>query len=202
MHNGFIWILFTCAIYGFLHSLLASNAAKAFARRHIGQVAFQRFYRLFFVLVAAVTTLVPLALVPLLPDRIIYLIPAPWLYLSTAIQGLALIALLIGVLQTGALTFLGVKQLLETTPGRGIPEKLIVGGLYRWVRHPLYTAAFLILWLVPLMTWNLLALNLGFSAYLVIGTINEERKLVDQFGEAYEQYRQKTPRIIPGIKIT
>ena len=34
-----------------------------------------------------------------------------------------------------------------------------------------------------------------------IGSIFEERKLVDQFGEAYVEYRRRTPRIIPGIRI-
>jgi protein-S-isoprenylcysteine O-methyltransferase Ste14 len=52
---------------------------------------------------------------------------------------------------------------------------------------------------MPFMTWNLLALNLGLSAYMLIGTIFEEQKLVAQFGSAYEQYRRQTPRILPGI---
>ncbi len=202
MGTGFLFILLACVVYGVIHSLLASTTVKAFAARQVGHGAYLRGYRLFFVLVAVVTTLAVLVLVPLLPDRVIYRIPAPWLYVSSVVQGLALVALLIGLLQTGALSFLGLKQLVEPHPGGASPEKLVVDGLYRWVRHPLYTAALLLLWLTPLMTWNLLALNLGFSAYLLIGTIYEERKLVETFGEVYVQYRKRTPRIIPGLKIT
>ncbi len=194
---GFIWILLACGLYGVIHSVLASNTAKALAARWFGQAARQRFYRLFFVIAAFATTLPLLALVPLLPDRTIYRIPAPWVYLTLAVQALAVVALAVGVLQTGAFAFLGIRQLQEAVPSR---EKMVTGGLYRWVRHPLYAAAFLLLWLAPLMTWNLLALNLGFSAYLLIGTIPEERKLVQQFGKEYEEYRRRTPRIIPGKK--
>ncbi len=196
-NTGFIWILLACAAYGVIHSVLASNTAKALAARWFGQAARQRFYRLFFVFAAFATTLPLLALVPLLPDRTIYRIPAPWVYLTLAVQVLAVVALAIGLLQTGALAFLGLCQLLEAAPFR---EKLVTGGLYRRVRHPLYAAAFLLLWLAPVMTWNLLALDIGFSAYLLIGTIFEERKQVQQFGKEYEQYREQTPRIVPRIK--
>jgi protein-S-isoprenylcysteine O-methyltransferase Ste14 len=58
----------------------------------------------------------------------------------------------------------------------------------------------MLLWLMPMMTWNILALNLSLSAYLVIGAILEERKLVQQFGAAYEAYRSRTPFLIPFMK--
>lgn len=202
MDTGFFWIMLSCILYGVIHSVLASNSVKAYAARLVGRPAAQRFYRLFYVIVAVITTLPLLALVPLFPDRTMYQIPSPWLYLALAIQGFALVILLVGVLQTGALAFLGVSQLIQAVPDSRPAEKLVVSGLYRWVRHPLYSAAFLFLWLAPVMTWNLLALNIGLSAYLLIGTIFEERKLVEQFGPEYEQYRKKTPRIIPGIKIS
>ncbi len=196
-NTGFIWILLACAVYGVIHSVLASNTAKSLAAHWFGQAARLRFYRLFFVFAALATTLPLLALVPLLPDSTIYRIPAPWVIPTLAIQALAVIALAVGVLQTGALAFLGIRQFLEAAPFR---EKLVTGGLYRRVRHPLYAAAFLLLWLAPVMTWNLLALNIGFSAYLLIGTIFEERKLVQQFGKEYAEYRKRTPRIVPRIK--
>ncbi len=202
MDTGFITILLACALYGALHSLLASNTAKAFATRQVGPDAYRRFYRLFYNLVAVVTIMAVFILVSLLPDRAIYRIPAPWLFLTILVQILAAVAVLSGVMQTGAMEFLGIQQILSSAPSSADPEKLVVSGLYRWVRHPLYTATLLFLWLAPQMSWNMLALDIGFSAYLFIGTIFEERKLVEQFGDAYRQYRKRTPRILPGIKIT
>ncbi len=201
--TGFIWILLACALYGVIHSVLASTTLKAWAERQAGPGAYRRFYRLFFVAVALITSLPLLALAGLLPDRLIYAIPAPWLWLTLSLQALALMLLMVGVLQTGALTFVGIRQLFESAhPGGPVPEKLVVNGLYRWVRHPLYTASFVLLWLAPRMTWNLLALAIGLSAYMLIGTLFEEQKLVQQFGKDYLDYRRRTPRVIPGIKLT
>jgi methanethiol S-methyltransferase len=201
--TGFVWILIACAIYGVIHSILASNGFKGLASRRVGQAAYQRFYRLFFVIIGSITALPLFGMLALLPDQRIYTIPAPWVYLTLLIQTAAVVGLLASVLQTGAMAFLGLSQLtgINATHSAPVPEELVVTGLYRWVRHPLYTASFLVLWLTPVMTWNLLALNIGLSAYMLIGTIFEEHKLVQQFGKGYEEYRKHTPRIVPGIKI-
>jgi methanethiol S-methyltransferase len=193
LSTGFWWILLSTALYGLLHSLLAARRVKATAERWLGQARCQRFYRLFFVVVAGISFLPTFALVALLPDRIIYTILGPWKYLTMLIQLSALVGLGIGVSQTGAFAFLGISQALSGPR----PEVLVKDGLYHWVRHPLYTCSLVFLWLVPTLTWNLLALNLGVSAYLWIGSIFEERKLIEQFGAEYADYRACTPRIIP-----
>jgi protein-S-isoprenylcysteine O-methyltransferase Ste14 len=200
--TGFWWILLATTLYGALHSVLAANRVKALVERWIGSCLYQRWYRLLFSLQAGLTFLPVLALVAALPDRTIYTIPAPWVYLTLALQGLALVGILVGVLQTGAMSFLGIRQLVAPgdPPCGPMPEKLVVTGLYRRVRHPLYAFSYLLIWLVPTMTWNLLALNLGLSAYLWIGSIFEERKLAEQFGQAYLAYKKRTPRIIPGAR--
>jgi protein-S-isoprenylcysteine O-methyltransferase Ste14 len=35
----------------------------------------------------------------------------------------------------------------------------------------------------------------------VLGALLEERKLLTEFGQSYEDYRKRTAFIIPGIKI-
>ena len=54
--------------------------------------------------------------------------------------------------------------------------------------------------MTPLLTWNLLALNLGATIYILAGAWLEERKLLAEFGEAYADYRRRTPFIIPWPK--
>ncbi len=200
-------ILLAVLVYGVVHSLLASLGAKALARRWFGHQV-ERFYRLAYNLFAVLSLLPVLALPAFLPDRLIYTIPLPWSLLTLGIQALALLALAVGVLQTGAGSFLGLRQLLET-PGDGAPEgesplgdtpALVVNGLYRWVRHPLYSAGLVFIWLIPRMSLNLLALNLGLSLYLVVGALFEERKLLRVFGHSYASYRQRTPMLVPGLK--
>jgi protein-S-isoprenylcysteine O-methyltransferase Ste14 len=79
---------------------------------------------------------------------------------------------------------------------------LVASGLYRWVRHPLYTAGMGFLWFNTFMTVNLLAFNLGLTLYLIIGAYYEEGKLLVEFGEAYARYRQKTPMFLPRLRRT
>jgi protein-S-isoprenylcysteine O-methyltransferase Ste14 len=189
-------ILAAIAAYGLLHSWLASLQAKSLARRGLGRAA-DRFYRLAYNLIAVISLLPVLILPAVLPDQTLYTIPLPWTLLTLAVQGMAALALLFGLLQTGVWSFIGVKQLLAT-PDKQPPE-LVVSGLYRWVRHPLYTAGLVFIWLTPVMTWNVLVLNLGLSAYLIIGAYFEERKLAIEFGEAYRSYQQRTPMFLPGL---
>jgi protein-S-isoprenylcysteine O-methyltransferase Ste14 len=47
---------------------------------------------------------------------------------------------------------------------------------------------------------NILALNLGLSIYLWVGTLFEERKLIKAYGAAYEEYMQRTPMLIPKFE--
>lgn len=193
---SFFIILAAITAYGVLHSWLASLQAKTLARRGLGKTA-DRVYRLSYNLVAAITLLPVLVLPADLPDQKLYTIPFPWTLLTLIIQGLAVLILLVGLLQTGLWSFLGLDQLLAP-PDRQPPE-LVIGGLYRCVRHPLYTAGLVFIWLTPVMTWNVLALNLGLSVYLFIGAKFEERKLLHEFGEAYRGYQQHTPMFFPSL---
>ena len=55
----------------------------------------------------------------------------------------------------------------------------------------------LFIWLMPVMTTSVLALNLGLTAYIYIGSLFEERRLVAEFGEPYTAYQRRVPRLIP-----
>jgi protein-S-isoprenylcysteine O-methyltransferase Ste14 len=195
--SGWI-IVIAVGLYGLIHSILASDWFKQVIVGWLGQAA-QRGYRLVFNLIALISLLPALALAVLLPDRLLYAIPMPWRLITFGIQALAVAGLLFSLRQTGAWGFLGIAQFFGTEIPA--PPRLVVGGLYRWVRHPLYTCGLLFIWLTPLMTRNLLVLYLGLSAYLVIGAWFEERKLLGEFGEEYARYRRQTPMFIPGLRL-
>ncbi len=197
MNSGFWLILLAMLIYGGLHSALASLAVKAHTRKWFGAAA-DRWFRVVYNLVAALTLLPVLALPVLLVDEPLYSTPSPWNLVAMSGQFLALVGLVAGLLQTGATSFLGLRQLLEPDQA---PPRLVTSGLYRYVRHPLYTAGLLFIWLIPEMTYNLLALNIGITAYVLLGALVEERKLLSEFGEAYAAYRRNTPMLIPFLKL-
>ena len=189
-------ILLAVLIYGFVHSLLATLGTKARLRKWFGP-GVDRWYRLIYNTIGILTFLPILVLVAAFPGEELYSISAPWSYLALAGQLLALVALAIGLLQTGVWSFLGFEQVLN--PAQSSSSKMVTSGLYGWVRHPLYTAGLIFIWLTPIMTTSLLALNIGLTIYLVLGAYYEERKLVREFGEAYSSYQKQTPMLIPGL---
>ncbi|NQV98132.1 MAG: isoprenylcysteine carboxylmethyltransferase family protein [Rhodospirillales bacterium] len=83
---------------------------------------------------------------------------------------------------------------------KGVPEPaqepLHTGGLHRYVRHPIYLGAYLIL-LGSAQDDRAIATAIWGSAYLFIGTGFEERHLITLYGDAYRSYRAKVPSILP-----
>jgi protein-S-isoprenylcysteine O-methyltransferase Ste14 len=179
-------------VYGFFHSCGLDGGRVS--SRWFGPET-ERWYRLAYNALAVLSLVPILAMTALLPDRTLYAIPSPWALIPLSIQGLAGIALVVGLWQTGVMSFFGLQQFLH--PPSSSPPVMVVSGLFRWVRHPLYTAGLVFIWLTPVMTLNILAMNFGLSIYLVVGALFEERKLVKEYGAAYESYKQHTPMLIP-----
>jgi protein-S-isoprenylcysteine O-methyltransferase Ste14 len=196
--SSFFIIVLTFGVYGGLHSLLAAEGTKARAEKLLGARAY-RHYRLGYNLFSGLTLLPVLILVWRLPDAFLWKIPWPWLLLTLTVQLAAGLGLLISFRITDSLEFLGMAQFLHLQqPAR--PEALRVDGMYRFMRHPIYSFSLLILWLTPVMSNNLLAAAVGITLYILIGARLEERKLLSQFGEDYRAYQQKVPMFIPGLK--
>jgi protein-S-isoprenylcysteine O-methyltransferase Ste14 len=83
------------------------------------------------------------------------------------------------------------------------PRELVISGLYKYVRNPMYVGVLLViighfLWFG---FWNLLIyaglVFLGFSAFVIF---YEEPTLKRTFGAAYEDYLKRVPRWIPPIR--
>jgi len=195
LNTGFLWILLSGAVYGLIHSGLASNTAKAKAVDLFGAGG-KKYYRLFFVVIATLTTLSYISLIFLFPDGIVYQIPFPWVLLTALLQIIALIGAALSIFASKVLPFLGLDVIF--LPELAAPsETLITEGFYKHMRHPVYSFSLLLIWLFPVMTWNYLGLFIGITLYLLIGSILEERKLVQTFGKAYISYQQVTPAFIP-----
>ena len=190
-----LWLILAVLIWGFVHSLTASLGAKEWLKRIFGD-GIMRYYRFGYNAFSALCFLPILWLMAVLPDRVLYQIEAPWLYIMLAGQFLAVVMLVVGVLQTDTLSFIGIRQLFEGTER---PSKLVIRGLYRWVRHPLYTAGLLFIWLTPIMSRNSLVVFIAITVYIIVGAFFEERKLAREFGADYEAYQRVTPMLVPGL---
>lgn len=193
--SGFWWILIAGTVYGVIHSLTASLKLKQSVAQRFGEPG-RRYYRLAYVTLSFITTPLYMALILLLPDKRLYLIPTPWIYLTLFIQLTTLIGMALSFRGTGTASFLGLDSLLgKSTP----PTKntLMTGGFFTYTRHPIYFFSLLFLWLIPLMSWNILSFAIGVTLYTLIGSRFEERKLIQEFGQDYINYRKMTSWIIP-----
>jgi protein-S-isoprenylcysteine O-methyltransferase Ste14 len=103
------------------------------------------------------------------------------------------------LLMYGTLTNLG-KNLTDTVSTRR-EATLIVTGPYRYVRHPFYVTAALLMLAAALFSANALIAVAGFVVILllVLRTPIEEQKLVEKFGDGYRSYMAATGRFIPRI---
>ena len=200
------WLFIAVLLWGTLHTILASLKAKVFALRWFGKSK-EHFHRLAYNLVAVISFLPVLAIAAMTPDRRLYLAPLPWSALMGFGEFLAVVTLVVAFRQTDAWEFLGLRQLMGTVSSEK-PEgaletkqgRLVTTGVYRYVRHPLYSAGLAFIWLLPLMTVNVLAINSALTIYIVVGAYFEERKLRGEFGREYGDYADVTPMFIPFLK--
>jgi protein-S-isoprenylcysteine O-methyltransferase Ste14 len=171
--------------------MLASSSLKRWiATRSPG---FNKFYRLFYTLFAAVTFFYII--------NIQVRIESPYL-LSPAFRWTSYPLLLAGLVIMGIcvkkyfLSLSGIKSLVTLQPNT---FDLKVEGIHRYVRHPLYLGTFIAIWglflVVP--TASLLVSNVIIHLYTLIGIALEERKLVENFGDQYLEYRKRVPKLIP-----
>ena len=79
---------------------------------------------------------------------------------------------------------------------------LVTNGVYQVIRHPMYTSA--LLWCIAqaLLLPNWIAglgglISFGIASIARIG--KEEQMLLEQFGDEYEAYRQRTKRLVPYV---
>jgi protein-S-isoprenylcysteine O-methyltransferase Ste14 len=74
----------------------------------------------------------------------------------------------------------------------------VTKGLYRYSRHPMYITSFIALIGVGVASasWLVLLLSVLYIVFTVIAVPAEERFLVQQYGHAYREYMNRTPRWI------
>ncbi|WP_109120276.1 methyltransferase [Azospirillum sp. TSO22-1] len=180
------------ASFGLGHSLLA--IPRVAARLRLGaytRLAYNGFAALHLLAVLAAGRW-------LLPDPLAFARP-PELAAVQAVAALAGLGVFLwGVSGYDLGRFAGVTQIRAHRTGAALPadEPLRVRGANRWVRHPLYTGALLMLWGV-VADERALATALWASLYLLAGMRHEERALEALYGDAYRDYKTKVPALLP-----
>jgi methanethiol S-methyltransferase len=79
------------------------------------------------------------------------------------------------------------------------PPLLVVRGPYAYVRHPVYLMVILLIWSCPNLTADRLLFNILWTFWIYIGATLEDNDMKADFGDAYREYRKKTPMLVPSI---
>lgn len=175
--------------YAVLHSVLAGERCKRAAAARWPVLA--RRYRLAFNVLSVLLLLPLLAAVWLQPGPVWWSLAGPPRIAVDALSLLVLVLLLVAGPGYDLRHFLGLTP--DSAP---TGATLRISRWHRHVRHPWYTAALLLIWSRDMSSaWLLSALCI--SAYFVVGSRLEERKLITEFGEAYRRYRQRVPALLP-----
>ncbi|MDA1162474.1 MAG: protein-S-isoprenylcysteine O-methyltransferase [Planctomycetota bacterium] len=88
---------------------------------------------------------------------------------------------------------------LETREG----HEIVKHGVYRRIRHPMYSAIWLFSIAQGLLLNNWLAgwaVVLAFAVMYFLRTPKEEEMMIDHFGSAYKDYMAETGRLFPRVR--
>ena len=175
------------ALWGGLHSLLADARAKAWLARRWPRLASRE--RLLYNAVALATLAGPLAVLRIASTPASWPMPPVAHALADAAALAALVAFLWSLRWYDGRAFLGLRVVPH-------PPALVISPLHRWVRHPWYSLALVVIWTREMdPAWLVSAVAL--TAYLVVGSRHEEAGLLREHGERYREYAARVPALIP-----
>lgn len=179
-------------IYFFIHSILASNHVKdQFIAA--GKLSAKK-YRLIYSIISVLGLFGILFLQLFLPSTQFMKTSEVTMFIGLVLATYGIIVLKNSFRYISLKSFLGFQK--ETA------ERMIKQGLQRKVRHPIYSGTILlVLGAVVFTPTDLMLVSaLSIFAYLPVGILLEEEKLVKQFGNEYLAYRKTTPALFPRIK--
>jgi protein-S-isoprenylcysteine O-methyltransferase Ste14 len=92
----------------------------------------------------------------------------------------------------------GLRQVYLYLRGKDYsPLQFVTPGPYNYVRHPLYVGWLFTFWFTPTMTIAHLVFAVVTTVYILVAIQLEERDLIKMHGQAYVDYRDRVPMLIP-----
>jgi protein-S-isoprenylcysteine O-methyltransferase Ste14 len=184
---AFLWIF-----YGVVHSVLAAIRVKNFFRKLMGKSFV--YYRLIYTVLAFV--LFAFVLYYQFSLNPVYLFGETFA-ISLAgylVAGAGLFIMLVCI-RKYFISLSGLRSLFEERT----KNSLMVNGIHRYMRHPLYLGTFLFIWglflLIPQL--SILVTDAVITVYTLIGIGFEEKKLVAEFGDSYRLYQRNVHMLMP-----
>ena len=201
LFGNILLIIFLFLLFGWSHSVLASNKIKEAVRINFPQLL--PFYRLSYNIVSLFTFYLFWTFSPK-PDVILYDLSSPFDIIILLPQFASLLALLWTLKYVDGKEFLGISQIQRWKAGVYIDEELDetsvlrIEGPYKFSRHPIYLFSIFFLLFRPTMNLFYFVFVLCSLLYFSIGSFYEEKKLVERFGSDYVSYQKNVSKIFPA----
>lgn len=184
-------------LYFAVHSLLASLWLKQKVAVHFPN--FMPAYRLAFN-VTAVVLLLPIAWIMLAHSW-----PQVWQWngggkiVANGLAVFAVVGFVWSLKYYDMQEFIGLSQWRGHVTAVEEQEHLKISPLHRFVRHPWYFFALVIVWSRDMDVAQFIS-SVMVSIYFLVGSRFEERKLLTYYGERYRQYMGRVPGLLlwPG----
>jgi len=158
-----------------------------------------KFFRLHYIIFAFAGLAVILIRLVTIPSYRLFIITQATTIIGSIVTAFGFIVMSVCIIKY-FMQLSGLKKMIGNETG----NELMITGIHKIVRHPLYAATFIFIWgwLILYPYLSLLIADIIVTAYTLIGLHFEEQKLEKEFGNAYRVYKQKVPMLIPKLNNT
>jgi methanethiol S-methyltransferase len=195
MPGNHIILILLWSVYCILHSLMASSGFKQKLVSLLGTRF--KYYRLFYTLFAFLF-LVFILYYQFNIETSRAFESSYYTRLAGILVGISGLIIMITCIKKYFMSLSGLLSLVKETSY----NTLIITGIHKYVRHPLYLGTFGFIWGAFLCYpfWTILIADTIITLYTLIAIRFEEDKLVKEYGNSYKEYQQRVPKLIPSIK--
>ena len=180
--------------YFLLHSILASLMVKRWVER--SRSHWLTAYRLLFNAIAVILVLPLVWLTYSIDANLLWQWSGALGWMANGLALLAFAGFVWSMRYYDAGEFIGIRQWRVQESCIEDQEHLHISPAHRYVRHPWYFLALILMWSRDMNAPLLITVSMA-SLYFLFGSRLEERKLLSYYGDAYARYRQRVPGLIP-----
>ncbi|OGI08569.1 MAG: hypothetical protein A2Y40_04570 [Candidatus Margulisbacteria bacterium GWF2_35_9] len=201
------FILLSIQIY------LGSNSLKDNIEKNFGAIFLKGFYRLIYIIISIIIYFIIFKIFLSLPVTVLFKLEDSvsnlvFLIIDT-IRFVALFLVIEAIWELDLYEFFGFKQLWFILTKKDInlfkrnrirENDFTPRGLYLRHQQPVYFYIILFFLLDRHLTVNNLVFLLVFIPYFYINTNHQEKRLLEDYGDSYQNYKSKVRKFIPMLK--
>jgi len=192
------WDSILCLVFFLQHSGMVRRSVRERLGARVAMTYYPAIYS-----VASGIALLAVILLWQPTDHFLFRLHGPARWLSACLAGLAIAGFAWGVYALHGFDPFGTLPLKAHLRGAPAPSSsFVVGGPYRYIRHPLYFFMLLLIWSTPRLSTDQFLFNLLWTAWIVVATKLEERDLLADFGQTYHRYQLAVPMLIPSFRFS